>query len=453
MHHIVHRILMTTLVPLRCHYMRRIQGREPWSLDRIREYQERKLRKVIRYCWKYVPLYQEKWKGVIDGPEDIVTIADLQYLPLLTKKEIRERGEAMRSTAPWAMGAEARTGGSTGEPVLYRLSRFDEELSWAQMYVGWARAGYRLGDPILAVGGESIGIGLGDHRTWKDWVINKWSTSSSNLTRERVRTLVNSPHFHRVKLIYGYPNGIRELCEQLAALGERPRSVVGVVCTAEVMLPEVRQRIVEVLGVSRVLDQYGLNDGGLFACEGPEQDGLHIAFHRGVLEILDHENRQIQELKRTGRAVATSLSNFATPFVRYETGDNLHWHSFEPSVSGITWPRIGPVDGRTGDLIYLTNGRTITMPGLTLVMRWIDGLAQYQFIQTGPDDVTVRLLKGPGFVMDEEAIKDYLCQRIASEINWTVEFGPPELTHNGKLLVVRNDWLRRQGLSRPPGQQ
>jgi phenylacetate-CoA ligase len=90
------------------------------------------------------------------------------------------------------------------------------------------------------------------------------------------------------------------------------------------------------------------------------------------------------------------------------------------------------------------------MPGLTLVMRWIDGLHAYQFIQTGPRAVTARLQKGPKFQLSDEEVVSYLQSRIADEIEWTVVSGPPELTQNQKLLVIRNDWLRRQGLTRPP---
>jgi len=89
----------------------------------------------------------------------------------------------------------------------------------------------------------------------------------------------------------------------------------------------------------------------------------------------------------------------------------VHWHSREPAASGIGWPRIGPVDGRTGDVIYLSSGRSIAMPGLTLVMRWIDGLKQYQFIQTGPDTVIARLDPDAGFKMSEAEIKNYLQEK------------------------------------------
>jgi phenylacetate-CoA ligase len=242
-----------------------------------------------------------------------------------------------------------------------------------------------------------VGVGLGDKRTPKDKAMNRWVSSGTNLTLERTQALTEAPHFKHIRLIYGYPNSICELCEFLAVLKIRPPALRGVVCTAEVMRPEVRARISEVLGVETVLDQYGLNDGGLFACEGPEKDGLHLFFHRGILEILDELFIQIIGLKQSGSAIATLFSNPAMPFVRYETGDQVHWHTRQLAPSGVCWPRIGPVDGRTGDVIYLPGGRSIPMPGLTLVMRWIDGLNSYQFIQTGANAVTVRLDRGPGF--------------------------------------------------------
>jgi len=108
------------------------------------------------------------------------------------------------------------------------------------------------------------------------------------------------------------------------------------------------------------------------------------------------------------------------------------------------------VEGRTGDVIYLPSGRSIPMPGLTLVMRWIDGLKSYQFVQTDPGSVTVRLDRGGGFGLSEPEVVAFLRKRIAEDVRWTVVWGPPELTVNGKALVIRNDWLRKQGLLRPP---
>jgi phenylacetate-CoA ligase len=440
MHPFVHRCIISAAVPSRVLWMARMQRRADWDESRIRYYQEEKLRKLIAYCWERVPFYRRHWAGHIDDPRDIRGIADLERLPLLTKDHVRENLATLTTTDPGVRSSPARTGGSTGQPVVFRMTRHDEQLAWAQMYVGWHWAGWRVGDPFLAVGGESVGVGSGDKRSRNDKLMNRWVSSGSNITRERAQALAASPHFAKIRLIYGYPNSIRELGEHLTAIGARPPALRGIVCTAEVMRPEVRQRIEALFGLDRVLDQYGLNDGGLHACEGPERDGLHLSFHRGVLEILDDDGRQIHDLKHPGRAIATTLTNAAMPFVRYTTGDKLHWHSRERAASGLRWPRIGPVDGRTGDVIRLPSGRSIPMPGLTLVMRWIDGLKSYQFIQTGADSVVVRLDKSAGFAMTEAQVLEYLAERIARDVHWQIQWGPPDLSRNGKLLIIRNDW-------------
>jgi len=450
MHRLIHNIFLQALVPKRVRFLRQISARTQWGESEIRAYQDQRLRELIRYCWEYVPYYRSRWKPFVSGPGDIQRVDDLQRLPILTKDEFREELASITTTHPRFNGQPARTGGSTGRPTLFRMTRDDEELAWAQMYLGWTWAGWRLGAPFLVVGGESVGVGLGDRRSRNDWIVNRWVTSGSNLSPERARALADSPQFRRIEFIYGYPNSIRELGELLSELKARPPRLKAVVCTAEVMRPDVRQRIAETFGGVPVRDQYGLNDGGLLAVEGPEADGLHLFFHRGILEILDEANRPITELGRSGRAVATTLTNFATPFVRYETGDDVHWKTREPAPSGIAWPRIGPVDGRTGDVIFLPSGRRIAMPGLTLVMRWMEGLHAYQFIQTGPRTVTARLQKGPTFQMSDGEVLAYLKSRIAEEIDWTVVSGSPELTQSQKLLVIRNDWLRGQGLARPP---
>jgi len=443
---LLHRSLMSLAVPLRLRLLREMRDREHWALDQVRDYQDAKLRELIRYCWEYVPYYRSRWAGHISSPEDIRTTADLRHLPVLSKDELRENLAALTSTAKFVKSEPARSGGSTGRPTIFRVTHVDQEYAWAQMYLGWSWAGWKPGEPFQVVGGESIGVGKSDKRTWKDRLMNRWITSGSNLTLDRTKALAQSRHFSTVRLIYGYPNAIRELCELLHTIGARPNQLQGVVCTAEVMRKEVRDYIERVLEV-KVFDQYGLNDGGLFAVEGPDRDGLHFFFHRAVLEILNERDERIDTPGTPGRAIATNLINLATPFVRYETGDVIHWKSDEPANCGITWPRIGQVDGRTGDLIYLPSGRRIAMPGLTLVMRWVDGLKQYQFIQTESSSVTVRLDRGADFRLSDEEIVSYLKQKISDEIQWSVVWGAPELTQNNKLLIIRNDWKRAQNSS------
>lgn len=439
MHRLIHQLLINIAVPIRIKILKKIETRQHWTPREIKAYQTQKLIKIIHYCWEHVPFYKQKWQPFISGPSEIKNIEDLVKLPILTKDDVKNSLEALTTSDKTIKYSEARTGGSTGRPIIFRMTKFDEEMSWAQMYMGWKWSGYRVGAPFLVVGGESVGTGIDDNRTWKDFVINRWVTSASNLTLERTKALIASRHFNKIEMIYGYPNAIKELGEMLAKLDKKPPKLRGIVCTAEVMRPEVRVRIQQIYGV-KVLDQYGLNDGGLHACESREQQGLNLSFHRGVLEIIDQNGNQIQEANKSGKAIASCFTNFAMPLIRYETGDNLHWLE-DQITSNVKWKKLGPVDGRTGDILVMPSGRIITMPGITLVMRWLEGLKQYQFIQRTQYNVDVHLDTYDEFSQSIEDITQFLNDKITDEVNWQILFKAPELTKNDKILIIRNDFL------------
>lgn len=61
-----------------------------WSAEELREYQRRRLRRLLRHAYENVPYY----RGVFDErglkPDDFDDVEDLKKLPILTKDIIRE---------------------------------------------------------------------------------------------------------------------------------------------------------------------------------------------------------------------------------------------------------------------------------------------------------------------------------------------------------------------------
>jgi phenylacetate-CoA ligase len=159
---LLHHTLMRVVVPQRSHLLALVKSREGWGAERIRDWQEARLREMIAYCWENVPFYRKHWKGHLDDPRDINTLTDLQRLPVVTRQMFRDHVAEMITTDTSVEHAEARTGGSTASPIVYRTTKHDDEYAWAQLYQGWTWAGWRMGDPFLVVGGESVGAGLGD---------------------------------------------------------------------------------------------------------------------------------------------------------------------------------------------------------------------------------------------------------------------------------------------------
>src|SRR3990167_6877747 len=108
MNTLLHQLLITAAKPRRVGLYRLMKARAARTPDQIRTHQEKKLRDVIAYCWRHIPFYRENWRGHIDDPREIRTIADLHKLPLLTKDQVREHLDALITTDPKVKSTEDR---------------------------------------------------------------------------------------------------------------------------------------------------------------------------------------------------------------------------------------------------------------------------------------------------------------------------------------------------------
>ena len=92
-----------------------------------------------------------------------------------------------------------------------------------------------------------------------------------------------------------------------------------VLTLSETLYDEQRASI-EAAFACKVFDHYGMAERVVFASECNEHAGHHLNLDYGITELLNSSNQPIEEGK-LGKIVATSLHNFAMPFIRYETSD------------------------------------------------------------------------------------------------------------------------------------
>ncbi len=101
--------------------------------------------------------------------------------------------------------------------------------------------------------------------------------------------------------------------------------------------------------------------------------------------------------------MATSLYNYALPFIRYDTGD-LGIISDAECSCGRKMPLLQEVVGRITDFLKLNN-IIIGSPVLTVLFGKFD-IEQYQIIQKASDSITCKIIKGAIYRKeDEEFIK------------------------------------------------
>lgn len=396
------------------------------DLAEIKKRQEKELQDLIRFSYENVPYYTEVFKERGLKPYDIQTFDDLQKLPLLTKEIIRERADDL---VPLNLESQdygfLSTGGSTGVPLIYRISTEDEVIGTAMRYANWGYGGYVLGDKIMIIAGTSL-IPQ-DKQTKKDqiknrirsFMMNEKSFPSSDLNDEYMKNIVVELNKTKPKFIRGFPSAIYFLARYIKEKNMTIRfHLDGVFTTAEVLLGHHRETIEDVFSC-RVFDQYGLNDGGLSAYECEEHNGFHIDMLRSIMEVTDENGNQIGE-DQEGKLLATSLHNYAMPFIRYDTGD-MGIVSYRKCKCGRTLPLLEKLVGRDTD--YLKFGNGAIMPGSAFVdfvsKRKYD-IIQYQIIQKKPDEILIYIIKGKNYSdTDEKDIRDIFYKR-AGKIN--IEF-------------------------------
>jgi len=358
----------------------------------LKEEQDKQLRHMISYAYENVPYYQSLFKKLGLYPNDIRTTEDLQKLPILTKDIIKQHWEELKPVNLSSMAYYDRdTGGSTGTPLHYRLSKNDRFLSGAMLYRGWGYGGYTLGDKMVFLAGSSLDVGTKSYLTTRahEIVRNIKKLSSFDMGDKEMRSYAKVLNAFGPKYIRGYASSIYFYAQWLEENDVQIPPPDAVFTTAEKLFPHMRDTIGRVFGCE-VLDGYGLNDGGVSAFECPEHSGLHIDTERSIMEVVDVDGLQVGEGE--GQILATSLHNYAMPFIRYATSDDAY------IIEDICECRRGykllkEVIGRSVDFLVTPEGKNVHgWFFLYIFWEYCKGIKEYQVVQKTTDEIQIKLV-------------------------------------------------------------
>jgi phenylacetate-CoA ligase len=397
---------------------------------------EEQLRKIISYAHDHVPYYKELFANLNISVNDIKTKKDLQKLPILTKEIIKMNYNAfIPDNIKYLKYINGSTGGSTGIPLKYRMSLEDYERGIALLYRGWGMAGYRLGDKLAILAGTSL---IPDSKTdikkrFFDFILNHKSYSSYNLSENNLNNYYRSMNYWKPEFIRGYASSVYLFAKYIDDNNLKMQFHPKAIFTTAEKLSSNQRKLIEKAFDSEVFDNYGLNDGGISAFECPMHKGLHVDMERAILEVVDENGMQIFD--RPGKILATSLFNYALPFIRYDTGD-LGILSSEGCSCGRETFLLKELIGRTTDSLLL-NGISIGSPILTVLMGKYD-IGQYQIIQKSDNCLIIKIVKGKNFSpKDEELIRKSLVSHVgAVDIKFEyVDSIRPETGNKHKFII------------------
>ena len=381
------------------------------------------LKRLLRHAYDTVPYYSGLMAKLGLQPEDFRSVADLTWLPALTKNVIRRAGNELVSlAADRTKLALKTTSGSTGVPLRIWVNR--ESMAWksacalrADQWSGW-----RLGEKKALVWGNPEYRQFGLKGRISNAVIDRSRyLDTLGLDSARLDQFCRDMARWKPSLIFGHAHSVYLFACHLRKFAPDSVRPVGIVTTAMPLHGFQRTAIEAALGC-KVTDRYGCEEVSLIACECPAHEGMHLNSDNLFSEIVP--DAALGHTNQTGRLIVTDLTNYAMPLIRYQVGDVATGAGGRACSCGRGMPLIEKIAGREADFVLTPAGVLVSGISLTenLAMK-IPGAAQVQIVQETRSRVVLRVVP-EGRTLDAEsrrAAADAVRQTLGPDMGHEVE--------------------------------
>ncbi|MBN1569573.1 MAG: phenylacetate--CoA ligase family protein [Acidobacteria bacterium] len=351
-----------------------------------------RLQQILAFASQHVPFYmrlfaQNKWH-----PGDFGTVSDLDRLPIITKEILRSAPcDFMPHERKFRSAYKSRhTGGSTGEPLSYRVANDAFGMKWAATFRVWQATGYTFGDRMHTLGGASLDNRQrnGISQNIYNFLRNNHSIPVGQLHAADLSIIETQLNAARPSILYGYPSILYLVACHILRRRTVIQSIKRIVTTSELLFPGQR-KVIEQAFEAPVYDEYGCPEAGLIAGECNYHQGLHYAMELCLVEPLGDDNARLP-IGCTGRLVATNLLNRAMCLIRYDTGD-IGAIAEGKCECGRGLLRIINLEGRSRDLIYTPSKGIIHGVAINHIIYGYPWIDRYQIIQDTPRDLKLNL--------------------------------------------------------------
>ena len=407
-----------------CAFLQELRRSQWYEPQKLRKYQEVRLRALIKHAYQKVPFYHRLFKQENIAPNDIKTVEDLRKIPILSKNDLRNHfRELIASNAPAYKYGISSTSGSTGKPVTFYLDQQNREIEYAAKWRQREWADVNINDKIASFrtfrNWQGINFQSGKPR-WKynslskELEFNMFGVNNATLAKQ-----VEKLREFRPKLIEGYPSAREVWAKYILDQNIHGISPLAVQTSSECLYS--RRAIIEKAFNCKVYDWYGQSEYVASAGECPEGN-YHIT-ESGIMEFIKSgEHVSDGEI---GEIVGTGLYNYSMPLIRYRVTD-IGRYSEDRCNCGRGLPIVRSLEGRVSDSILTSDGRIL--PGVTFEQYWRHEISPFaphldyvHVIQRSDRSILIQMVKKEGYAEKETmAILSGLHSLLGSEIQ--VEF-------------------------------
>ena len=390
---------------------------EKESVQKIKLFQEEKLREQLKYVYTNSAFYKRVYDTNNIDINTIQTIEDLVKLPVTTKDDLQKYNEDFFCVNPHKIIDYASTSGTTGKPVNYGITDKDLDRLAYNEAISFDCAGIKSNDIVqlmttmdrqfMAGLAYFLGlrkIGAGVIRTGAGIPALQWESIINN----KPSYLIAVPSFLLKLIDYAEKNNI----------DLNKTSVKGAICIGEPLRRQdfspssLAERINEKWKI-KLFSTYASTEMSTAFTECEYLHGGHSHPELIITEVLDSENQPVSP-GEVGEFTITTLGIEGLPLVRFKTGDMVSI-DYSPCECGRNTPRVGPVVGRSKQMIKY-KGTTLFPPAIHDVLNGFKEISEHLIVITtteiGTDDILLKIASKDTSVEFTKRLKEKLQAKI-----------------------------------------
>ena len=419
-----------------------------WSEDRIYEYQLKKLKKIIHYSKYNVPYYEKLFKKIKFDSSDIITLQDINKIPILTKEIVRkENMNLIARNFNKKLVRIGKTGGTTGAPVIVYSDIYNRSFTWASYYRWYEWMGLNYYDSIATFWGGPTVLS----KSYKKIIISNITNFIQNnkiydsflMSDTNMLSMYNSIVQNKPVLLKGYLSAMISFAQYIDNNKFKIEKLKALSTTTETLLPHNRLFLEQVFNAP-IYDQYGGGEISAISYECGRHNGLHINQEHVICQILDENNLNI--LNKSGYIIATDLDNLVMPFIRYKN-DDMATLTLDKCSCGVNQPLMQSIEGRTIDTITLANGNKVHGVFITDILFELgistNQIQRFQVYQEVGGDIEFRFESKFSLSLDQIKKIEFALRRFFNHVN-IVETKHIPNEKNGKFKYIINNIYNNQ---------
>lgn len=386
---------------------------ETRSLEAIKHFQEKELKKLLEYLQRNSRFYSSFLKKHKIDIAAISTLEALRHIPPTTKEDLQLHGPDFVCVNRNQIVDYMTTSGTLGEPVTFAMTDNDLNRLAYNEYLGFkcadctsseiiqlmttidrrfmAGLAYFLGSRMLKSAMIRVGNGIPELQ---------WDS----ISRFSPTALMAVPSFLITIIDYAEKNGINyhaSSVKKAICIGDSIRN-------PDFSLNTLGQKITERWPEVKLYSTYASTEMATSFTECGQGIGGHHHPDLIIVEFLDEDDKPVPA-GMPGEVTFTTLGVEGMPLLRFKTGDISTAHN-EPCQCGRNSIRLGPVIGRKKQMIKF-KGTTLYPPALYDILENIEGVKNYVVEvytnQIGTDEILIRVGALDHSESFEKVIKDH----------------------------------------------